>query len=90
MQSVEILYIISIYWFFFIEEQKAKLVIKFLFFLFNKSNSYMWLNVIKNIKKLTQYLFLIKNLRYVEFDFKLNSLEWNNFDSINTTIIKSI
>lgn len=90
MQSVEILYIISIYWFFFIEEQKVKLVIKFLFFLFNKSNSYMWLNVIKNIKKLTQYLFLIKNLRYVEFDFKLNSLEWNNFDSINTTIIKSI
>lgn len=44
----------------------------------------------RKINTISIYLFLIKNLRYVEFDFKLNSLEWNNFDSINTTIIKSI
>lgn len=32
----------------------------------------------RKINTISIYLFLIKNLRYIEFDFKLNSLEWNN------------
>lgn len=51
----------------------------------------------RKINTICIYLFLIKNLKYIEFDFKLNSLEWNNksfwfnkAQSINTIIIKCI